>query len=192
MTPSFTKSELRSKALAARSQLGATDRAQKNMALTAHGLETLTFQPDDIISGFWPIRDEADILPMLELLRGKGAKLCLPAVISKTEIVFRVFGANDELVSGGFGTKAPSASAPEIDPTIMLVPLAAFDAKGQRIGYGAGFYDRAIAKLHEKGINPRLYGIAFDCQEVPSVPAEKHDIPLDYILTESGCRTIYS
>lgn len=187
-----TKSELRSKALAARSQLSPEDRDAKNIAMTDHGLRAISFQPDDVISGFWPIRGEADILHLLDLLRDQGATTCLPVVISQTEIIFRHFIADDELVSGGFGTKAPSPASPEVDPTIMLVPLAAFDAKGQRIGYGAGFYDRAIAKLNKKGVNPRLIGIAFDCQEVPSVPAEKHDIPLDYILTESGCRTLYS
>src|SRR5690606_22871239 len=136
------------------------------------------------------IRDEVDVLPLLELLGDKGATLSLPAVVSREEIVFRRFVVSEELVSGGFGTQAPGPQQPEVDPTIMLVPLAGFDAKGHRIGYGAGFYDRAIAKLHKKGVFPRLIGIAFDCQEVPSVPAEEHDIPLDYILTESGCRTI--
>lgn len=68
----------------------------------------------------------------------------------------------------------------------MLIPLSAFDKTGHRIGYGAGYYDRAITRLHEKGLNPRLIGIAFDCQEVPSVPAEPHDVRLDAILTESG------
>lgn len=187
-----SKSELRSKALAARSHLSTADRAAKNLAITAHALAAISFQPNDVISGFWPIRDEADILPLLDLLRDKGAKLCLPVVISKTEIIFRQFVADDDLVAGGFGTQAPSPAQPELDPTIMLVPLSAFDAKGHRIGYGAGFYDRVIAKLNKKGVFPRLIGIAFDCQEVPSVPTEKHDIPLDYILTESGCRTIYS
>jgi 5-formyltetrahydrofolate cyclo-ligase len=66
------------------------------------------------------------------------------------------------------------------------VPLSAFDRTGQRIGYGAGYYDRAIARLREKGLARQLIGIAFDCQEVPSVPAEPHDVPLDAILTESG------
>jgi 5-formyltetrahydrofolate cyclo-ligase len=70
----------------------------------------------------------------------------------------------------------------------MLVPLAAFDARGHRIGYGAGYYDRAIAKLIDKGRPPRLVGIAFDCQEVPLVPNEDHDVILTEILTESGLR----
>jgi 5-formyltetrahydrofolate cyclo-ligase len=90
------------------------------------------------------------------------------------------------LVSTGFGTVGPGADAAVLDPDIMLVPLSAFDRTGHRIGYGAGYYDRAIERLWQKGLDPQLIGIAFDCQEVPSVPAEPHDVRLDAILTESG------
>ena len=70
----------------------------------------------------------------------------------------------------------------------MLVPLAAFDARGHRIGYGAGYYDRAIARLQAARRAPRLIGIAFDCQQVTRVPNEPHDVILPEILTESGLR----
>ena len=73
-------------------------------------------------------------------------------------------------------------------PLVMLIPLAAFDLRGHRIGYGAGYYDRAIARLQGKGIAPRLIGIAFDCQEVPLVPNEWHDVIIPELLTESGMR----
>ena len=68
------------------------------------------------------------------------------------------------------------------------MPLSAFDGQGHRIGYGAGHYDRAIDRLRAKGRSPRLIGVAFDCQEVASVPAEPHDVALDAVLTESGFR----
>ncbi|MFZ1682376.1 MAG: 5-formyltetrahydrofolate cyclo-ligase, partial [Rhizobiaceae bacterium] len=60
---------------------------------------------------------------------------------------------------------------------------------GHRIGYGGGYYDRAIARLAARGLAPRLIGVAFDCQEVEAVPAEPHDRPLHAILTESGLRS---
>ena len=88
----------------------------------------------------------------------------------------------------GFGTAGPGPEAEVLDPTLMLVPLAAFDARGHRIGYGGGYYDRAIERLHGKGIAPRLTGIAFDCQEVELVPDEGHDVQLHAILSESGLR----
>ncbi|TIS12183.1 MAG: 5-formyltetrahydrofolate cyclo-ligase, partial [Mesorhizobium sp.] len=82
----------------------------------------------------------------------------------------------------------PHEEAEELDPSLMFVPLAAFDARGHRIGYGAGYYDRAIARLADKGLAPRLIGIAFDCQEVSQVPDENHDVIIPEILTESGLR----
>jgi len=72
----------------------------------------------------------------------------------------------------------------------MLVPLAAFDRRGNRVGYGAGHYDRAIASLREKGKMPRLIGIALDVQEVSAIPFEIHDVPLPAILTESGMHVL--
>ena len=108
----------------------------------------------------------------------------LPGLISDLKLDFVI--VNGENAAGGFGTSGPGPDAAVLDPDIMLVPLSAFDSTGHRIGYGAGHYDRAITRLHQKGLNPRLIGIAFDCQEVPSVPAEPHDVRLDAILTESG------
>ena len=119
-------------------------------------------------------------------LRERGARLCVPAILNRSTIVFRELVPGAALIATGFGTSGPGPDAAVLDPDIMLVPLSAFDSTGHRIGYGAGHYDRAITRLHQKGLNPRLIGIAFDCQEVPSVPAEPHDVRLDAILTESG------
>ena len=107
----------------------------------------------------------------------------------RTTIVFRELVRGTALVDTGFGTAGPGEDAEILDPGIMLVPLAAFDRRGHRIGYGAGHYDRAIARLHEKGLKPRLVGVAFDCQEVPLVPNQWHDVMLSAILTESGLRS---
>ena len=84
----------------------------------------------------------------------------------------------------GFGTYAPGGAAEVLDPTLMLMPLAAFDRGGGRIGYGRGYYDRAIGALFAKCIRPHRIGVAFACQEVDVVPTEPHDIPLDLIGTE--------
>lgn len=145
-------------------------------------------QPGQVVSGFWPMRSEVDARPMMFALREQGAKLCIPAILDKTTIVFRELVRGAPMVDMGFGTLGPPEDAAVLKPTIMLVPLAAFDARGHRIGYGAGYYDRAIAKLQEKGVAPRLIGIAFDCQQVDRVPDEPHDVILPELLTESGFR----
>jgi 5-formyltetrahydrofolate cyclo-ligase len=81
---------------------------------------------------------------------------------------------------------APPKEAAILDPQILLVPLSAFDVRGHRIGYGAGHYDRAIARLIDKGLSPRLIGLGFECQRVEHVPDEAHDVPLEAIITETG------
>lgn len=183
------KAGLRNERLALRNALLPVERAEKSLAIASHSTGALSFTKGAVISGFLPIRSEADIRPLMTLLADRGARLCLPAIIDKETIVFREQVSDAELVAGTFGTVAPGPDAAELDPEIMLVPLAAFDGRGHRIGYGGGYYDRAIHRLHEKGLNPLLVGIAFDCQEVASVPEEPHDIRLDAVLTESGYRS---
>lgn len=188
-TSSPSKAELRVERLALRDALSVEERAAKSLAMAEAGADGLSFAPGTVLSGFMPIRSEADTRPLMEALRNKGARLCLPVILDRETIVFREFVRGAELVKTGFGTSGPDEGATILDPHILLVPLSAFDGRGHRIGYGAGHYDRAIAKLHAKGLNPVLVGIAFDCQEVPSVPAEAHDVALDAVLTESGLRS---
>ena len=122
-------------------------------------------------------------------LADRGARLALPVVLDRETIVFRELVRGAAMVSTGFGTSGPGPEALVLDPDIMLVPLAAFDRRGHRLGYGAGHYDRAIARLHAAGRRPHLIGVAFECQEVERVPDEAHDVMLAEILTESGLRT---
>lgn len=186
MTPKELKAQYRNERLAARDAIPDEDRIEKGLAMAAHGGDGIEIAAGNIVSGFLPIRSEVDIRPLMAHLRTRGARLCVPVILDRTTIVFRELVPGAPLVPCGFGTFGPGPDAAELDPDVMLVPLSAFDGTGHRIGYGAGYYDRAIDRLHQKGLNPRLIGIAFDCQEVPSVPAEPHDVRLDAILTESG------
>jgi len=182
-----TKDRLRTQALARRDGLDPGLRAQISAGL-ARAAGGLGLAPGSVVSGFWPIRSEIDPRPLMDALAEGGARLCLPAILDRATIVFREYVPGMPLVAMGFGTRGPGAEAAILDPDAMLVPLAAFDGAGNRIGYGAGHYDRAIARLHARGRVPRLIGTAFDCQQVDAVPAEAHDAPLGEILTESGLR----
>jgi 5-formyltetrahydrofolate cyclo-ligase len=85
---------------------------------------------------------------------------------------------------GALGILEPSPAAAEMIPDIMLVPLAAFDRAGHRIGYGAGHYDHTLAHLRK--VKPiAAVGVAFAVQEIEAVPALPHDVALDYVLTET-------
>lgn len=182
------KRRLRTEALARRDGLDPAWRAEASVAMSGVAGRGILPHPGAVVSGFWPIRSEVDVRPLMTELTAVGARVCLPAIVDRVTIVFRELVADQPLVDMGFGTLGPSADAPLLDPAVMLVPLAAFDGRGHRIGYGAGFYDRAIAAMVAAGRPPRLIGIAFDCQEVPLVPDEPHDIVIPEILTESGLR----
>jgi 5-formyltetrahydrofolate cyclo-ligase len=181
------KKELRNQALARRDALPVDWRIEMSLRM-ADMAASIPVEPGMIVSGFWPMRSEVDSRPLMFALRDKGARLCLPAILDKTIIVFRELVCGAELVEMKFGTAGPAEDAEVLDPELMLIPLAAFDRRGHRIGYGAGYYDRAIERLHDKGMRPRMIGIAFDCQEVPLVPDEPHDVIIPEILTESGLR----
>lgn len=182
------KKALRKEALARRDALDAFWRIEASLEMAETARDQIAMEPGTIVSGFWPMRSEVDVRPMMFALRERGARLCLPAILDKTTIVFRELVRGGALVDMGFGTSGPGEEAEMLDPSVMLVPLAAFDRRGHRIGYGAGYYDRAIARLQANGNAPKLIGIAFDCQEVAMVPDEPHDVVIDEILTESGLR----
>jgi 5-formyltetrahydrofolate cyclo-ligase len=98
-------------------------------------------------------------------------------------LLFRVWRPGMVLKSGAFGLSEPGPDAPEIAPRIVFAPLLAFDRRGNRIGWGAGFYDRTLAGLRAKGPVTAV-GVAYAAQEVAEVPAGAHDQPLDWIATE--------
>jgi 5-formyltetrahydrofolate cyclo-ligase len=182
------KRALRKEALARRDALDPVRRLDASLEIAETGKAVIGIESGDVVSAFWPMRSEVDVRPLMFALRDKGARLCLPAILDKTTMIFRELVRGDQLVDMGFGMAGPGEHNNVLEPSVMLVPLAAFDSRGHRIGYGAGYYDRAIAKLEAKGRRPRLIGIAFDCQEVPLVPDEPHDVTIPQVLTESGLR----
>jgi 5-formyltetrahydrofolate cyclo-ligase len=179
-----SKADLRAAALAARDALSGEHRAAAAQAIATRGLP-LEIVRGTIVSGYSPIRSEIDPVPLMRTLAAGGARLALPAVMARGKsLAFRAWSPNDRLMLGPLGILEPSPAAAEIIPDIMLVPLAAFDRLGHRIGYGAGHYDHTLAHLRK--IKPvTAIGIAFAAQEIKSVPALQHDVALDYVLTET-------
>ena len=160
------------------------DRAAAARAIAGRGLP-FEIPPGTIVAGYSPIRSEIDPVPLMRELAAQGAQLALPAIITGDQpLKFRAWSPGDRLRRGRLGILEPSAEAKEVIPDILLVPLAAFDRSGHRIGYGAGHYDRTLEQLRKlKGIT--AVGIALAVQEVEAVPALLHDAALDYVLTET-------
>lgn len=180
------KDALRREALARRGAIDPLARIEGSLALLDHiGAQDLP--AGAVVSGFWPIRDEIDPRPLMAALRTRGHRLCLP-IVQRPTMIFREVLPGTELVPAGFGTAEPGPDAAELKPDVMLVPLAAFDRRGHRIGYGKGYYDMTIAALEiEKPLI--LIGVAFSVQEVEAVPEEPHDKRLGAVLTEAGLIT---
>jgi len=183
MTINLSKADLRSAALAKREALGDEQRAAAAESLAKRGLP-FEIAPGAVVSGYSPIRSEIDPAPLMGRLAEQGARLALPAVLSRGKsLAFRAWSPDARLMLGPLGILEPSPAAEELVPDIMLVPLAAFDRQGHRIGYGAGHYDFTLAHLRKaKAIT--AVGVAFSVQEIKAVPALPHDVALDYVLTE--------
>ncbi|AGA65214.1 5-formyltetrahydrofolate cyclo-ligase [Liberibacter crescens BT-1] len=187
MTPKEYKAALRKERLIIRDVLSSEEHREKSVAIAVHGEKSIKFNSGEVIAAFHPIRSEVNVILLVEKLRQKGAVLCLP-VINRNSLIFRQYNEGAILIGTGFGTRGPKSNAPILNPKIILMPLAAFDSKGNRIGYGAGYYDTTVAEVRYKGQDPYLIGIAFDVQEVSFVPAEPTDIRLHAVLTESGLK----
>ena len=179
-----SKADLRTAALAKRDALNDKKRETAAKAVAKRGLP-IEITPGTIVSGYSPIRSEIDPGPLMRMLVSLGARLALPAVMARGKsLAFRAFSPGDRLMLGPLGILEPSPAATELIPDIMLVPLAAFDRGGHRIGYGAGHYDSTLAHLRRaKPIT--AIGLAFAVQEIKAVPALPHDVALDYVLTET-------
>jgi 5-formyltetrahydrofolate cyclo-ligase len=184
MSSSPSKADLRTAALARRDALSDEQRNAAAQAIAKRGLP-LPVKPGIIVAGYSPIRSEIDPTPLMQTLAAQGAQLALPAVTARGKsLVFRAWTAGDRLMLGSLGILEPSPAAAELVPDILLVPLAAFDRAGHRIGYGAGHYDVTLAHLR-KAKAVIAIGVAFAVQEIKAVPTQPHDMALDVVLTET-------
>lgn len=133
-----------------------------------------------------PIGSEIDCVPLLKRLAESDADLCLPVVTGPdAPLTFRRWQPDDRLVTGSFGISEPTAAAPELSPRVLLVPMLAFDRRGNRLGYGGGYYDRTLKELRAQA-DVVAIGVAFAGQLRDKVPVSDTDQPLDWILTEIG------
>ena len=162
-----------------RTQRATQDPAQgnglKNIVL-ASGL----IPPHAVIGGFMPMRGEINILPLLHELHRRNHRLALPETPPTGQaLIFRAWTPDTQLRVGRFGTEYPDT--PPLQPDFLLVPLLAFDLHGNRLGYGAGHYDRTIATILPDAF--RL-GCAYAMQQVEHIPTEPTDQPLHAVATE--------
>jgi 5-formyltetrahydrofolate cyclo-ligase len=177
------KAHLRAEVLARRDAMPAAERQAGAQTVTARDFP-VPVGPGTIVSGFSPMKSEINPLPLMRRLAAAGAQLALPVIAGRGKpLIMRAWKFGDALKAGQWGIREPLPEAPEVDPDVLIVPLAAFDRAGHRIGFGAGYYDMTIHRLRriKKVV---AVGIAFAAQEIARVPATERDERLDLVLTE--------
>lgn len=177
------KARLRQAAVERRDQIPPAERARIAKTIAARPLP-VAVSPGAIVSGFMPIRSEFNPVPLLRRFAEAGAQLALPAVAGRGRpLIMRAWSFGAPLTRGQWGIREPGRDAPELSPDILLVPLAAFDRRGYRIGYGAGYYDMTLAALRQAKPVTAI-GVGYAAQEIDHVPDLAHDQRLDLVLTE--------
>lgn len=143
-------------------------------------------------SGYAPIGAEFDPGPLMAYCHAQGLTGALPVVTPSTgpvgarDLVFQRWQPGLPVAPGGFGVPIPDPPTETVLPELLLVPLLAVDRQGWRLGYGAGFYDRALRGLRRRGVPVVAVGVGFLGQIVDAVPHHDGDERLDWIVTEAA------
>lgn len=138
-----------------------------------------------VVSIYDPIRTEIDPRPAIQGALGR-LRMALPVIAGKgLPLTFRAWVPGAAMAPGPFGVAVPAAGEMLV-PDVLVVPMLAFDARGYRLGYGGGFYDRTLADLRARGRRVRAIGFAYAVQQVADLPVDQTDEPLDVIVTEAG------
>ncbi|TCL10021.1 5-formyltetrahydrofolate cyclo-ligase [Shimia isoporae] len=152
-------------------------------AQSAHLSEILAGYRGVSLAGYMPIRTEISPLPAMAEAAAHGP-VGVPVIQGEAmPLEFSRWEPGCALRDGPFGAKVP-LDDDFFEPEIVIVPLVAFDARGGRLGYGGGFYDRTLERLRARRATLAI-GFAFDAQEAGELPLEPTDQPLDMMVTES-------
>lgn len=181
---SILKSQLRTDLLKRRDQYKKShDLKDTGKAILQNLLSAQIMASDAIVGGYWPVKSEVDVRSLMSYFYEHDNICALPVVqASKMPLLFRQWRPGNLLVSGIYNILTPDDDASLIIPTVLFVPVVGFDSQGNRLGHGEGYYDRTLEKLREN--NPIIaIGMAFDCQQVDSIPRQRHDQPMNYIIT---------
>lgn len=181
---------LRARMSVRRNELGARQRVEA-AAGVLHSLETLPeFMTDANVAGYWAVRGELPLNLAVASLKRRDQHYFLPTLGEARQLHFAEYRENTELQANRFGIPEPATAAGKQrraqDMHVILLPLLAFDRRGQRLGTGGGWYDTTLAFLRDaaRPTRPLLVGVGYAFQEVEAMPAESWDVPLDYIATD--------
>ncbi|MFV0320980.1 MAG: 5-formyltetrahydrofolate cyclo-ligase [Alphaproteobacteria bacterium] len=178
------KNQIRQKLRQKRRQFEPKDVANQKITENLAYFIAQQMKPIKHIGLYYPMASEVSLLDFSKKYATQYS-FYLPKVVAG-DIIFSHWDQQSTLTPDELGILAPSSQTSFV-PTLICVPLLGFTAQRQRIGQGAGYYDRYIAHVKsQSNIQPIYLGVAFECQKLNDLPIENHDQKLDYILTESN------
>lgn len=175
------KTSLRKKAVDSRDNLPPDVRGAKSREIEERLCSLPDFRAAGVIMFFASFRSEVETGPMIRRALLAGKRVILPKVKGRDLALFEIKDIDRDVSPGAWGIPEPVESRPArlTDIDLIITPGAAFDERGNRLGYGAGFYDRILSAFSGTTI-----ALAFEAQIVPEVPVDKHDVPVEKIVTE--------
>lgn len=189
-----SRSDIRSSVRQLRKNLSADFQHHAAQNIATRVMELPRVQNAHTVSLFLSFDGELNTRPLIERLWQAGKSVYLPVLhpFSRGNLLFLRYSAESEMVLNHFGIEEPRLNVQQVLPVsrldIIFTPLVAFDATGQRLGMGGGFYDRTLqdwesAYLQQCG--PYPIGLSHDCQRVDALPVQEWDVPLPEIITPS-------
>lgn len=180
------KTQLRKTCLARRDALSQSDIRDKSRAIHERLSAIAEFRNAKQFLCYVSKDNEVDTLTLIGSLLTEGRSVLVPIVEQDGTLQWSRLESLDELEPGAFGVPEPRAECRRLvnaaHDALVIVPCVAFDSSGHRLGYGKGYFDRFLER--HRG---RTVGLAFETQKIEHLPVEEHDVPLDIVLTESGC-----
>ena len=178
------KKRLREKATSIREEISNEAAAKAADTIATRFFRTWSPGRSKVIAGFWPIKSEINIRPLIENLYRAGCDIVLPEVVAPSKVLlFRKWTPGAQMTKGSYKTSVLTANAAVLEPDWILVPLLAFDRERFRLGYGGGYYDATLSQLAKKR-EIFTIGVAYDIQKFDAVPKGSSDFQLDAVLTE--------
>jgi 5-formyltetrahydrofolate cyclo-ligase len=178
------KQKIRKQLIADRQAILPETASAASASITKYILETI---PDGVaVAGYCAMHGEVDVSGALEQLYARGNNVVLPVVSEEKILKFLTWSPESTLIGGKFGVSCPQPHLPEIAPDVVIAPMVAFDAGGNRLGYGGGYYDATIKYLRMRNKDLNIIGVAYAMQRVENLPIHAGDQKMDMVVTEKG------
>jgi 5-formyltetrahydrofolate cyclo-ligase len=170
----------RSRLIAARQAVPVAARRRADTQIAADLTRRIGAPSGRTAALYWPFKGEPDLRGWAETWRTGGGRTCLPVVVRKTApLIFRDWTGAEVLARGVWNIPIPPETAAELVPDVVIAPVVGFDAEKFRLGYGGGFYDRTLAALRAAGRMPKVIGVGYAFQRIPTIYPQPYDIALD-------------